>query len=48
MRYILVPQLGQVPFVAGRPFLRVTGVGFRMSLLARHFKQYACMSSTSR
>lgn len=39
MRYIFVPQTGQVPWVAGRPFFRVTFCGFRISLLARHLRQ---------
>ncbi len=39
MRKILVPQLGQVPLVAGLPFFRVTLSGFLMSLLVRHLKQ---------
>ena len=39
MRYIFVPQTGHVPWVAGRPFFRVTFCGFRISLLARHFRQ---------
>jgi hypothetical protein len=39
MRDILVPQLGQVPLVAGRPFFRVTFSGFFISLLVRHFMQ---------
>jgi hypothetical protein len=30
--------------VAGRPFFRVTFCGFRISLLARHLRQYACIS----
>ena len=41
MRKTLVLQLGQVPRVAGRPFLRVTFSGFLISFLARHLKQYA-------
>ncbi len=39
MRDILVPQLGQAPRVAGRPFLRVTFSGFFISRLVRHLKQ---------
>jgi hypothetical protein len=39
MRYILVPQLGQVPIVAGRPFFSFVGVGLRISLFARHLRQ---------
>ena len=39
MRDILVPQLGQVPRVAGRPFFSVIFSGFFISLLVRHFMQ---------
>ena len=39
MRYILVPQTGQVPLVAGLPFFIVTALGFRISLWVRHFRQ---------
>ncbi len=42
MRKTLVPQVGQTPDVAGRPFFNVTWVGFLMSRDARHFTQYAC------
>jgi hypothetical protein len=40
---ILVPQTGQVPLVAGLPFFILMEVGFFISLLARHFIQYACI-----
>lgn len=43
MRNILVPQTGQVPWVAGRPFFMVMALGFFTSLFLRHFTQYACM-----
>jgi hypothetical protein len=39
MRYIAVPQVGQVPLVAGRPFFSLTCTGLRISLLARHLRQ---------
>ncbi len=43
MRDTFVPQDGQTPFVAGRPFFRVTFLGFRTSFIFRHLKQYAFM-----
>ena len=39
MTVIFVPQTGQAPWVAGRPFFSVTDCGFRMSLFVRHFRQ---------
>jgi hypothetical protein len=36
---ILVPQEGQVPWVAGRMFFIVIDLGFFISLLVRHFTQ---------
>lgn len=36
---ILVPQVGQTPCVAGRPFFMVTWVGFFISRVALHFMQ---------
>src|SRR3990172_5364619 len=36
MRYILVPHTGHAPWVAGRPFLRVTGCGWRISRLCSY------------
>jgi hypothetical protein len=44
MRDTLVPQTGQTPCVAGRPFFKVTALGFLISLFARHFMQYASIS----
>ncbi len=41
MRYILVPQAGHVPLVAGFPFFIVTAVGFCISFFVRHLRQYA-------
>jgi triosephosphate isomerase len=40
MRNILVPHLGQVPFVAGLPFLSFTLFGSFISRFALHFTQY--------
>jgi len=40
MRNILVPQVGHVPWVAGRPFFKVTCWAFEISLFALHFTQY--------
>jgi hypothetical protein len=36
---IFVPQTGQVPWVAGRPFFMVTWVGFFMVRVVLHFMQ---------
>jgi hypothetical protein len=36
---ILVPQTGQVPSVAGRPFFIVIGLAFVISREALHFTQ---------
>jgi len=37
---ILVPQVGQVPSVAGFLFFMTMLLGFLISFLARHFTQY--------
>jgi len=42
---IFVPHTGHVPWVAGLPFFMVIDLGSFISLLARHFTQYACISS---
>jgi len=34
---ILVPQVGQTPWVAGLPFFMVIALAFFISFLARHF-----------
>jgi hypothetical protein len=39
MRDIFVPQTGQEPCVAGRPFLRVTDFALFISLFVLHFRQ---------
>ncbi len=39
IRMIVVPHTGHLPFVAGFPFFRVTGVGSFISRLALHFTQ---------
>ena len=44
---ILVPQFGQVPWVAGLPFFMVIALASFISLLARHFIQYACIEFSS-
>jgi hypothetical protein len=36
-----VLQVGQVPWVAGRPFFMVMALGALISLVALHFTQYA-------
>jgi len=41
---ILVPQVGHTPRVAGLPFFMVMLLASFISLLARHFIQYACTS----
>jgi len=38
---ILVPQVAQVPVVAGLPFFIVMAVGFFISFFALHLTQYA-------
>ena len=43
MRNTLVPQAGQSPLVAGRPFFKVTCSGLVISRFSRHFRQYASM-----
>ena len=47
MRYILVLHTGHVPRVAGLPFFMVTWLGFLISRIARHLRQYACIRFTS-
>jgi hypothetical protein len=47
MRNILVPQVGQTPWVAGLPFFIVMALAFFISFLARHLTQYACIQSPS-
>lgn len=44
MRKTFVPQVGQVPWVAGRPFFSVVGCGLLISLFALHLKQYASVA----
>ncbi len=44
---ILVPQTGHTPWVAGFPFFMVMALAYFISLLVRHFTQYACISYTS-
>jgi len=44
---MLVPQVEQVPFLAGLPFLRVTSVGFTISDFFLHFTQYASTMNRS-
>ena len=44
---ILVPHEGQVPWVADLPFFMVMLLESFISLLARHFTQYACIKFTS-
>lgn len=39
MRKILVPHLGQAPWVAGRLFFNVTALGLAISTFFRHFMQ---------
>ena len=46
IRDTLVPQTGQVPRVAGLPFLSVTCAGLRISRLALHFMQYASIDTS--
>ena len=41
---ILVLQVGQTPCVAVLPFFMVMALASFISLLARHFTQYACIS----
>jgi len=43
MRNILVLHFGQVPCVAGLPFFILIAFGLLISLLVRHFIQYACI-----
>jgi hypothetical protein len=40
---ILVPQVGQIPEVAGLPFFIVIALGAFISLFFRHLTQYASM-----
>lgn len=41
IRKSLVPQTGQVPSIAGRPFFIVTSFGSLISRFSRHLTQYA-------
>jgi hypothetical protein len=41
IRNNLVPQSGQTPCTAGRPFFILTSCGFAISFFALHFTQYA-------
>jgi hypothetical protein len=43
-----VEQVGQTPWVAGFLFFMMIALGFFMSLLARHFTQYAFVMTPSR
>ena len=43
IRNILVPQAGQVPWVAGLPFFMVMLLAFLISFLVRHLTQYPCI-----
>ncbi len=43
IRYIPVPQVPHVPFMALRPFFIVTSLPLPISLLALHFTQYPSM-----
>jgi hypothetical protein len=42
---ILVPHTGHAPWVAGLRFFMIMFLVFFISLLARHFMQYACICS---
>src|SRR5712671_4642848 len=46
MRNSLVPQSGQTPWSAERPFFIVTSSGFAISFFALHFTQYASAMTT--
>jgi hypothetical protein len=41
MRNNFVPQSGQTPWMAGRPFFMVTSCALAISFFALHFTQYA-------
>jgi hypothetical protein len=41
IRNTLVPQVGHVPFTAGRPFFNLVSSGSLISLFSLHFTQYA-------
>ena len=43
---ILLPQTVHVPCVVFLPFFRVTDLGFRISRLALHFKQYPSIEAS--
>jgi hypothetical protein len=43
-----VAQVGQTPWVAGFLFFMMIALGFFISLLARHFTQYAFAMTPSR
>jgi hypothetical protein len=45
MRNIFVPQIGQTPWVAGLPFFMVMALVSFISLLVRHFMQYASIGA---
>jgi len=47
MRNIFVPQVGQLPWVAGLPFFILIDLALLISLFFRHFMQYACILVTS-
>ncbi len=48
IRMIVVPHTGHLPFVAGLPFFRVTGLASFISRFALHFTQYAWTMETPR
>ena len=43
MRNIFVPQTGQAPWVAGRPFFMVMDLASLISRDSQHLTQYPCM-----
>jgi len=46
MRNILVPHVGQTPWVADLPFFMVMALASFISFFARHLTQYACILSS--
>jgi hypothetical protein len=46
IRNTFVPHVGQVPCVAGLPFLNVTDVGLLISRFVLHLTQYASITSS--
>ena len=46
IRNTFVPQVEQVPCVAGRPFFNVTFAGLRISRFVLHFMQYASICTS--